>query len=75
VVKRQFEHYIAGRPFNGDQIRFMQAVQNAFLRKGRLQTADLYEPPLTNFGDDAADRWFTTEEVQDMLAFTDRLAV
>ena len=75
IVRRQFKDYIARHTFNADQIRFLRAVQNVFLQKRRLELADLYEAPLTSFGEDALDRWFTDEEVKEMLDFTDTLTV
>jgi type I restriction enzyme R subunit len=75
VVRRQFEGYIAGHPFSADQIRFLRAVQNVFLQKRRLELADLYDPPLTSFGDDAVERWFSKDEVDEMLTFVRSLAV
>ena len=70
IVQRQFSDYIAAHPFNADQIRFLRAVQNVFLQKRRLQPADLYDPPLSVFGQDAVDRWFAPGQVAEMLAFT-----
>ncbi len=75
IVQRQFSDYIAAHPFNADQIRFLRAVQNVFLQKRHLQPADLYDPPLSAFGQDAVDRWFAPGQVAEMLAFTERLAV
>lgn len=75
IVRRQFEGYIAGHPFNADQIRFLRAVQNVFLQRRRLELADLYEPPLTSFGDGAVERWFTTDKVDEMLAFVDSITI
>jgi type I restriction enzyme R subunit len=75
IVRRQFEGYITNHPFNADQIHFLRAVQNVFLRRRRLVLADLYEPPLTSFGQDAVERWFTTDEVSEMLTFVDTLTV
>jgi type I restriction enzyme R subunit len=76
IVRRQFEEYIAGHPlFNADQIRFLRAVQNVFLQKRHLELADLYDPPLTRFGQDAVERLFTTKEVDEVLAFVDTLTV
>jgi len=75
IVRRQFDAYIAAHPFNADQTRFLRAVQSVFLQKRRLQRADLYEPPLASFGDEAVDRWFTREQVGDMLALAEKLAV
>jgi type I restriction enzyme R subunit len=75
IVRRQFTDYIAANPFNSDQTLFLRALQNIFLQKRRLQLDDLYAPPLTNFGADAVERWFTPEQVQGILAFTETLTV
>jgi type I restriction enzyme R subunit len=75
VVQRQFEGYITKHQYNADQIRFLRAVQSVFLENRKLEKADLYEPPLTNFGADAVDRWFNEKEVSEIVAFTNRLAV
>jgi type I restriction enzyme R subunit len=75
IVTRQFSDYIARHLFNADQIRFLRAVQNVFLQKRRLALADLYDPPLTSFGADALERWFTTDQVSEMLAFFETLRV
>ena len=75
IVRRQFEGFIAGHSFNADQMRFLRAVQNVFLQKRRLELPDLYEPPLTRFGQDAVERLFTTDEVDEVLAFAETLRV
>ena len=74
VVQRNFEQYIAERQYNADQIRFLRAVQNVFLQKRRIEMADLYDEPLDRFGEDAVERWFTEQDVQEILALTERLA-
>jgi type I restriction enzyme R subunit len=75
IVRRQFDGYVAAHPFNADQTRFLRALQTVFVQKRRLQLADLYAPPLSAFGADAVERYFTPEQVQDVLAFTDSLSV
>jgi type I restriction enzyme R subunit len=75
IVRRQFAEYIARRPFNADQVRFLRAVQNVFLQRRRLEVADLYDPPLTQFGRDAVERWFSETEIEEMLNFVDGLVV
>jgi type I restriction enzyme R subunit len=75
IVRHQFEIFIAANPFNGDQIRFLRALQSVFVQKRRLQLTDLYEAPLTGFGADAVERWFTPAQVQGILQFTDSLTV
>ena len=74
VVRRQFETYISGHRFNGDQVLFLRAVQNVFLQKRRLQMPDLYESPFTAFGTDAVERLFTPLQIRDILDFTNTLA-
>ncbi len=74
VVRRNFEDFIQNRQFNANQIRFLRAVQNVFLKKRRLEVPDLYETPLDRFGEDAVERWFTEEEVDELIEFTEKLA-
>ncbi len=74
VVRRMFQAFISQHQYNADQINFLRAVQNVFIQKRHLQRADLYEEPLTRFGADAVDRWFTPREVDEVLAFAARLA-
>jgi type I restriction enzyme R subunit len=75
IVRRQFQDYIASHRFTGDQIRFLRAVQSIFMqRRRRLVHADLYDPPMTAFGDNAVGRWFTERQVVELLAFTAQLA-
>jgi type I restriction enzyme R subunit len=75
LVQHQFEAYIIAHNFNADQIRFLRAVQSVFLQKRRLEMADLYESPLTNFGADAVERWFTEQEAREIVAFANHLEV
>jgi len=75
VVTDLFREYITLHNFNADQIRFMRAVQSVFLRKRKLALVDLYQEPLTNFGEDAVDRWFDQNQVEDLLTFVNTLAV
>jgi len=75
IVRRQFEGFMASHPFNADQIRFLRAVQNVFLQRHRLEFADLYEPPLSSFGQDAVERWFTPDQMGEVLTFVDTLTV
>jgi type I restriction enzyme R subunit len=75
IVRRQFEGFIAVHPFNADQIRFLRAVQSVLLQRRHLARTDLYEPPLTSFGVDAVERWFSDEEMVEILGFVDTLTV
>ncbi|MGL4497731.1 MAG: type I restriction-modification enzyme R subunit C-terminal domain-containing protein, partial [Planktothrix sp.] len=74
IVRRNFEEFIAQRQFNANQIRFLRAVENGFLKKRRLEVADLYEEPLDRFGEDAVERWFSAEQVDELIQFTEQWA-
>ena len=75
LVARRFADYIAQHRFNADQTRFLRVLQNVFLEKQRLELADLYAPPLTRFGQDAVERWFSAAQRRAILAFADSLTV
>ena len=75
IVLREFDQYIITQQFNSDQIRFLRAIQSVLLRKRRLLLADLYASPLTRFGQDAVQRFFTETQTTAMLTFLNSLAV
>jgi type I restriction enzyme R subunit len=74
VVQRGFEQHIQAHNYNAEQIRFLRSVQEVFLAKRTLVEADLYDPPLTNFGRNAVERFFTPQEIGDLLHLTESLA-
>lgn len=74
VVERGFEQHITSHNYTGDQIRFLRAVQEVFITTGRLSQADLYDPPLTNFGRNAVDRFFDSDEIAQIVALAEQLA-
>jgi type I restriction enzyme R subunit len=74
VVARSFQDHITSHNYTGDQIRFLRSVEEVFVSKRRLSEADLYEAPLTNFGRNAVERFFTPNQIKDIVALTDHLA-
>ncbi len=74
VVARAFQAHITSHNYSGDQIRFLRSVQEVFLQKRRLAEVDLYTPPLTQFGRNAVERFFTPAQIKELLALTERLA-
>jgi type I restriction enzyme R subunit len=74
VVQRGFERHIQAHNYNAEQIRFLRSVQQVFLAKRTLVEADLYDPPLTNFGRNAVERYFTPQEIGDLLHLTQSLS-
>ena len=69
IVAGQFRAFITQHNYNADQIRFLRAVQSVFLQKRKLALADLYQEPLTNFGEDAIDRWFESKLASRRIAY------
>ncbi|MDR3577852.1 MAG: DEAD/DEAH box helicase family protein [Anaerolineaceae bacterium] len=75
IVKHQFQEFTTRHTFNSDQVRFLRAVQSVFLQKRRLALADLYLEPLSNFGSNAVERWFSMDEVREILKLADDLSI
>ena len=67
-LKRQEHNY------NADQSRFLRTVQTVFMQKRKLEEADLYEAPFTNFGSNAVEKYFTQEEIEELMELTKKLA-
>jgi type I restriction enzyme R subunit len=74
VVARSFQAHITTHNYGADQIRFLRSVQEVFLQKRRLAEADLYDPPLTQFGRNAVERFFTPAQIKELLVMTERIA-
>jgi type I restriction enzyme R subunit len=74
IEERNFEQFIAQHWYNSGQIRFLRALQSLFLQKRRLEVADFYDEPFDRFGADAVERWFTEDEVNELIEFTERFA-
>ena len=68
------QRHIADHHYNADQIRFLRSVQEVFLQKRQLVEADLYEPPLTVFGRNAVERFFSPAEIRELLELANTLA-
>ena len=75
IVKRQFAGYIESQLFNAAQIGFLRAVQSVFLQKRHLGRADLYDPPLTSFGENAVEMLFSDAQVGEVLDFVKSLEI
>jgi type I restriction enzyme R subunit len=74
IVKKAFDAFILEHNYNADQSRFLRAVKNVFLQRKKLELADLYEEPFTNFGANAVDRLFSNSEVEEIVVFVRKLA-
>jgi type I restriction enzyme R subunit len=74
VVKKAFDAFILEHNYNADQSRFLRAVQNVFVQRRKLEPADLYEEPFTNFGSNAVDKLFSEDDVNELVELTKKLA-
>ena len=75
IVKKAFDAFILEHNYNADQSRFLRAVQNVFVQRRKLEPADLYEEPFTNFGKDAVDKLFTEDDLNDLVELTKKLVL
>ena len=60
--------------YNADQSRFLRVVQSVFLQRRKLELADLYEEPFTNFGANAVEKLFGESEINELIELAKRLA-
>lgn len=74
VIRRNFEDFIAQHQFSRNQIQFLRMVQNVFLKKRQLEVPDFYKAPSDRFGEGVVKRWFSEEEVDELIKFTEKLA-
>jgi type I restriction enzyme R subunit len=73
-MRKAFDLYIVAHNYNADQSRFLRVMQSVFLQRGKLELADLYEEPFTNFGANAVEKLFAESEITEMIELTKRLA-
>lgn len=73
IVKKSFDAFILSHNYNADQSRFLRAVQSVFIERRKLEEADLYDVPFTNFGDNAVDRFFTEEDIKEIIELVKKL--
>jgi type I restriction enzyme R subunit len=76
IVARKFNEFGTEHNYNEDQLNFLRALQSEFLRKDKLELADLYDSPsiIRGFGNNAVDRYFTENDKAEILEFTQRIA-
>ena len=75
IVGRAFDGFMAEHQLNADQTNFLRVLQTLFLQKRHLELPDLYDPPLTRFGDQAADRFFTPQQIDQIMVLVAGLDV
>ena len=75
ITAKAFDAFILEHNYSADQSRFLRAVQSVFLDRRKLELADLYDEPFTNFGTNAVEKLFTVREIEDIIQLTKKLAV
>lgn len=73
IVRKAFDAFILEHNYNADQTRFLRTVQTVFLQKRKLEEADLYEAPFSNFGTNAVEKLFTQSEIEELMKLTRKL--
>ncbi len=74
IVRKAFDAFILEHNYNADQTRFLRTVQTVFMQKRKLEEADLYDAPFTNFGANAVEKYFTQDEIEELMELTKKLA-
>lgn len=74
IVRKAFDAFILEHNYNADQTRFLRTVQTVFMQKRKLEEADLYEAPFTNFGVNAVEKLFKDDEINEMMEMVKKLA-
>lgn len=78
LINESFQTYVVERnnknPLSAEQIRFLRTVKNVFAQKKHIEYTDLFEPPFTQFGADAATRLFSEEELQEIIDIYNKIA-
>ncbi len=74
IVRKAFDAFILEHNYSAGQTRFLRTVQTVFLQKRKLKEADLYEAPFTNFGSNAVKKFFTQQEIEELMELTKKLA-
>jgi len=79
LINESFNTYVVERnnsePLSAEQIRFLRTVKNVFAQKKRIEYDDLFEPPFTQFGTDAATRLFSEEELQEVVGIFNSIKI
>ena len=73
VVRKAFDAFVLEHNYNADQSRFLRVVQSVFLQRKKLEMADLYEEPFTNFGANAVEKLFGGSEIGELVELIKKL--
>ena len=74
IVTRQFDEFGRLQNFNAIQTTFLRTIRNQFIKRRRLQMADLYDPPFTRLLQDP-EQIFTAEQLFSINELTTQLSI
>lgn len=72
---KAFDAFILEHNYNADQSRFLRVVHSVLLQRRKLEIADLYEEPFTNFGANAVEKLFGEGEISELIDLAMKLGV
>ncbi len=71
LINESFNTYVVERnnksALSAEQIMFLRTVKNVFIQKKQIEYADLFDPPFTQLGADAATRLFPEAELREIV--------
>lgn len=78
LINESFNTYVVERnnknQLSADQLRFLRTIRSVFIKKKHIEYNDLFEPPFTSFGADAATRLFSEEELREIVYTFNKIA-
>jgi type I restriction enzyme R subunit len=79
LINGSFNTYVVERnnrsALSAEQIRFLRVVKNIFAQKKHIEYNNLFDPPFTQFGTDAATRLFSEEELLEIINIFNEIPV
>ena len=69
LVEDAFQTYMIenNKHYNADQLNFIRTLETVFLRKKKIDMADLWEAPFSNFGINAPTPMFEESDLKDFI--------
>lgn len=78
IINEAFNTYTVERnneeQLTSEQLNFLRTIKNVFAKKKHIEYNDLFEPPFTNFGNNAASRLFSENELKEIIGIFNKLA-
>lgn len=74
LVRKAFDAFILEHQYNADQTKFLRTVQSVFMQNNKLESADLYDEPFTNFGLNAVEKLFSDGDINELIELVRTLA-